>query len=409
MEKLLKKKQNSFMQNKTIKIFFVKIVIIVFVLQIYSIDFSGNLELLFGSIEKKDTLLSPNNILSISDYTGLLELKTNLNSGYKKMFNIETRARYDFVTKKENFYCDQAYVSYEDMKYLKFRIGRQRLGFGTGYLWNPVNDLDVNKDIYNPAKYVEGVDAIRCNFDFTSKYLKPTNISIIFVLPNKYDNNLDLNYSKVGIQSYIFRDGIEFGLLGSYNKNLGFQDSILYGLFSSIDLYGTIVGLETAISKKPNIKYFSKDRIYYKTDFHIQTGFNINRRITDKSFLIIEYFYNGFGYDKNEFNEITKLLKQQFNLYAVDIINIIKPGYVSKNYFFLSFSYEIFNEITVTTNVISNIDLYGGFFNPQLIWSKFKNTSISLEWIRNITLDQENEFSLIPYEQYLLLRVQQYF
>jgi hypothetical protein len=201
----------------------------------------------------------------------------------------------------------------------------------------------------------------------------------------------------------------ETGFVASYNKNTDFDDNVLVGLYSTIDLYSTIFGLEYSLSKKPSNKYFSRSGIFYKPDFMPQIVFNINRRLSEKIFFMFEYFYNDFGYTNQEFNEVVDLLKTNYSTYGSEIVKILKPGYVLKNYFFTSFSYEIYDNITFLTNILTIPDFRNGFIYPHISWTKINNLTFSLEYITHFSLRKDNEFSLIPYNYTFLLRTQHYF
>jgi hypothetical protein len=387
--------------NKTIQIFTIA--------SLFSIEITGDIENLFTAIKKRDTILNPNNVLSIPAYSNLTELKVNIASKEKNM-NIDARGRYDITTNTYKTYLDQAYLLFEINDMFKIKLGRQRIGFGIGYLWNPVNDLDIIKDVYNLDKYTEGNDAVKFILDFTSYFSQPMSLNIeIFPSSLRIDSqNLDISYSKLGMQFYTLINDIEFGIVTSYNKNVSLDDNILIGTYFSFDIQGAILGIELSYSKKPGRIYFSSNGIFTKSEFFPQVVINLNKRISEKVFIMVEYFYNGFGYNDTEFDNMINLLNSSYSTYIPKVINILSPGYVNKNYFFNTLGWEITDDLNFSIMSIVNLDRFGAFIYPKISWTKFDNITISFEAITNCSY-KENEFSLIPYNYLFLFRIQFFF
>ncbi|HAM38875.1 MAG TPA: hypothetical protein DCP53_05725 [Elusimicrobia bacterium] len=375
----------------------------------YCFNLSGYIENLFSYNESKNTLVNPENILSISKFANLTELQLNLSSKDKKTLIIDTRARYDTETEDFSTHFDQAYINFDASEITKFKMGRQRIGFGVGYLWNPVNNLDLQKDIYNPTKYIEGIDGLKFNLDFTSKIGKPMNLNFEILPPINYSDNSSISYSKFGSQFYIFINEIEIGLVSSYHKTPLNSENILFGSYYSIDIKGIIFGLEYAQSKNNDIIYFTDTGIKNKSTYYPQIVLNMNKRTSEKSFLVLEYFYNGSGYDKNEFENLQNLTKNNYSIYGHTTLSVLNPGYVNRNYIFSTFSNEISDYVSLSISSMLNIDNSGAFIYPQISWTKIKNLTLSLENISNISANKDSEFSIIPYYYILIIRSQYYF
>ncbi len=67
-------------------------------------------------------------------------------------------------TYKDQIFLDNAYVSYYS-EHFNFRIGKQQLPWGSGYIWNPTNIFHV-KDPLDPTYELTGVNAIKTEFLF---------------------------------------------------------------------------------------------------------------------------------------------------------------------------------------------------------------------------------------------------
>ena len=215
---------------------------------------------------------------------------------------------------------------------------------------------------------------------------------------------------KFGLQTYALIDEIELGLVSSYALEKTFGENVLFGAYSSVDIKGTILGLEVAFSKKPQSSYIGTQKIFSKEGFKPQFVINFNRRITEKSFLLVEYCFNDLGYTETEFLQIINLLENNYVDYIYDITKLLQPGYVSKNYFFTTFSYEIFDDISININFLSEKTFSSGFVYTQVMFTRISNLTISIEYIKNyITNNIKNEFYLLPYDQQKQFRIKLYF
>ena len=373
-----------------------------------ALSVDGNIEYLFTSLSTRDTPLNPGNVLSVPDYSHLLELRLNASFG---RFYGEWRGRYESWPEGYSSHFDQAYLSFEESEPLKLRVGRQRIGFGVGYAWNPVNDLDKRRDIYNPTKYVEGVNAAKSTFDFSDRYGRPMQLSFAVVIPDGTGSAPDLRYSRLGSQFYVLTHDVELGLTASYGKNegAGGGENLLFGAYSSADIGGAILELEYAVSRKPYLPRFSRETAFYRNDFNCQALLNLHRRITEKSFLMLEYFFNGFGYGSGEFDDMLSLLSSSYGEYAPLVAGSLSPGYVSRHYFFGTLSQEMSDHWTLALTTMANLERPGAFLYPQLSYTGVDDITVSLEAITNITGGTENEFSMSVYRHALLVRLQYYF
>ncbi|MBN1823381.1 MAG: hypothetical protein JW803_03580 [Endomicrobiales bacterium] len=370
---------------------------------------SGNIEYLGGHSSVRDTPVNPSNALSFPSFTSVSELRLNILADDRKMFNLETRGRYDFIARQSSGFLDQAYVNFRLSDMFTLKAGRQRISFGTGYLWNPVNDLDIEKDIYNPDKYTEGVDALKLGFDLTDKVSEPLGVYLEIVPPVVKSWKTDPEYSKIGLQFYALHQNIECGFAASHKRNENSYDSTLLGIYGSLDIQGIIAGSEVSYSKSPGRVYFTKYGTAQRDGHALKGTLSLNKRVSEKSFVIVEYFHNGAGLDKDEFDDMTELLENDYDTYAPVVIDSLKPGYASRNYFFAAISLEASDFWAVSLNTMSNLDRYGSFFYPQLSWTKINDLTLTLEAIFNVSSGAESEFSLLPYGSAVFLRTQYYF
>ncbi|MDD5067713.1 MAG: hypothetical protein PHF84_11775 [bacterium] len=376
---------------------------------VMGLDITGDFEYDFGYNRNKNNLLNPANILGLQDYVNRAEFKASLSSGTKNSMMIDARGRYSMADKESTFFLDQAYINLEPGDILKFRFGRQRIGFGTGYLWNPVNDLDIRKDVYELSRYTRGVDGIKAVLDFTPRTIFPFSFCFEVLPPEDTSGKVRLSGSRFGAQFYTLLGGVEFGLAGSYKKEQAREKDTLYGFYSSVDIAGFIAGLECAGSKKPDLNYFSESGIFQKNRYDTQAVVSINKRLGESGLVVLEYFYNGFGFSNKEFDNMVHLLWMSYADFSPLIIGTVSPGYVSRNYFFASFSSDIVSNLSLTLSGMANLDRKGGFLYPRIAWTEIESITVTLESIVNLFSHTRSEFSLLPYDYTVSFRVQYFY
>jgi len=357
---------------------------------LFCIDFNGDFELFFTEIcyNKRDFFEG----LNFQKYYGYNELKILLDDTKTNRFYLEDRIRYDFINNIYTNSLDQAYVLISPTEIFSFKLGRQRIDFGVGYLWSAVNNIDKPKDIYNPTKYKFGVDGIKTSFDLTKFLNLPSNLSFCVVLTTNIFSS-DLSKSKFGLQTYsLLFENLEFGFVSSYNKQN--SDNYLVGIYTSYDLKGFILAAEYALN-------LNKDKNFS------QVLINLNKRISQKSFLLTEYFYNENGYDNKNAQQLYETIKSSSDYIAHSGFFI--PGYFSKNYLFLSLTYEMLYDIYFCLNILTNLDSFGMFLYPKISFERFENISLSIEFIKNIVSSKKDEFYFLPHNYLYLLRINYYF
>lgn len=372
-----------------------------------ALDLGGDLEYLIGSGQKHDSPANPGDILNVPRTTHLVELQTRFASGDR--LTIEWRGRFYSPDGAFSSHLDQAYVSFAPVRNVGLRIGRQRIGFGPGYVWNPVNDLDKRRNIYDPTRYTEGVNAAKASFDLFTGLRKPLTLSVEAVVPERVDTFGALQRTGIGTQLYLLARDIEFGLAASYSRFSDTETSYLFGAYSTIDVGGMILGFEYAGSAKPELPDLTAAGAARRDGINHQFLVNLNRRVSDTGFVLLEYFRNGFGYSDAELDTMVGRLRTDYTAYGSLIAGNLVRGYVSKDYLYGTFSQEIADFWTLTFSGMANLDRGGGFIYPQLAWTGIEDVTVSAEAITNVYYGKENEFSLDPYRNIFFLRLQYFF
>ncbi len=249
---------------------------------------------------------------------------------------------WDLLTKKHftlSHYIDRLYFDHE-FSFGKLVLGRQRISWGTGRVWNPT-------DIFNPINPAnfgkiekDGADAASMKF-----YLgQLTDLQFV------YDTEYHFKSSNYAAR---FRTNI-----------LGYDLAVLAGsadrrLITGGDFAGNVwtAGIrgEALVSEDP-----SKPEGYY-----VRWILGMDYQFNDKLYGMFEYYHNGqgtldrFGYDLTA-------------LYEGKILN------VAKDYLAVSGSYQLTPLVTIMLSSISNFNDGSGYLAGTVNYSASDNTSVAL-------------------------------
>ncbi len=373
----------------------------------FGVDFRGFVDTTFSYIDKNSSSVLTNIFRSFPSYSFFSTLKVSCRG---ENFSVIGRVFADYVSLTNSFYFDEFYVNFSAFDFVSFRVGRQVLGFGVGYLWNPVNDFDVPKSLFSIEKYRVGVDALKVNFDISEFAGLPFNFSFLF-LPQVFTTNSEvgLSNSKFGFYSYAFVNPFEFGFVASYQKLTNDKEDVSFGVFCSVDVLGSIVGMEAVASRRNEVFFINQDGdVTNHSDFLVQSLVSFNRRISEKSFLVFEYYYNNFGFSNEEVDRLFDTLKT--NLFVLSkFYDRFTPGNLSKNNIFVSVSWEFAENLGTSLSVLCNLDRLGVLFYPVVSYSISGNFDVSFELAFNVGSEKKSEISEAAYKSFYSLRFVAYF
>ncbi|MCL4538221.1 MAG: hypothetical protein M1378_01240, partial [Bacteroidetes bacterium] len=236
-------------------------------------------------------------------------------------------------------YIDRLYFD-QEFSFGTLVIGRQRISWGTGRVWNPT-------DIFNPINPAnfgkiekDGADAASMKF-----YLgQLTDLQLV------YNAEYHFNSSNYAAR---FRTNI-----------LGYDLAVLAGsldrrLITGGDFAGNVwtAGIrgEALVSQDP-----SKQGGYY-----VRWILGMDYQFTDKLYGLFEYYHNGQGtLDRSRYDLI--------GLYEGRILNL------AKDYLALSGSYQLTPLVTVMLSSISNFSDGSGYLAGTVNYSASDNASIAV-------------------------------
>lgn len=236
-------------------------------------------------------------------------------------------------------YIDRLYLD-QDFSFGTFVIGRQRISWGTGRVWNPT-------DIFNPINPAnfgkiekDGADAASMKF-----YLgQLTDLQLV------YNAEYHFKYSDYAARFHTNILNYDFSLMS------GFADKRLVngGDFAG-DIGGAGIRGEALVSTD----------VINHTGYYIKWILGADMQFTEKLYGLLEYYHNGQG-------TLDKLNYDFTGLYEGTILNL------AKDYLAVSGTYQLTPLVTVMLTSNSNFNDGSGFVSGTITYSASDNTSIAL-------------------------------
>ena len=264
-----------------------------------------------------------------------------LNSSGKTNRQI-VRLRWNPINEKHfqlTHFIDRLYL-WQGFKSGSVVIGRQRISWGTGRVWNP---MDLFNPI-NPASYYkiekDGADAVSAKYAFGNF----TDLNVVFNPQEKIKNS---NYAFRFRTNYAEYD---MAVMGGY-----FDRRIVGGLDFAGNLFNAGVRGEGIIS-------VNKDST---EDNFVKFILGIDNQFTPELYALAEYHYNGEGKTDRGNYDFDRLAKGE-------IQNL------SRNYICVSAMYQLNALTSITLTDISNFNDGSGFVNAVISFAAKEFLTLSL-------------------------------
>ena len=236
-------------------------------------------------------------------------------------------------------YIDRLYLR-QGFSWGNIIIGRQRIAWGTGRIWNPT-------DLFNPIN--------PSNFSKIEKDGADA-VSLTYYMGNFTDLNVVYNpQTKIKNSNAAFRFRTNFNefdvaVVGGYVDNRIVAGGDFAGNFFDAGIRGE------------GIVSMNKDNM---SDNYTKLIFGMDNQFTSKLYGLFEYHYNGQGaIDKNNYD--------LFGLLDGKLLNL------SRNYLFVSASYLVTPLLNVTISSNKNLNDASGFIGLTGVYSLSDNASITL-------------------------------
>jgi hypothetical protein len=230
---------------------------------------------------------------------------------------------------------------------ISVETGRQSMLTGYGYGWNPIDFANPQKDPSDPDAELKGVDAVSLRI-----YPNETiSLKLYAILPESTsEEGWTYGETKAGTEMTLYLPGVEWMLSGFWDDE-NTQENDAYtpalGTAAILDLWGAGIYSELALRKGSRNLFPTASSIGERKTDWLFSGL-LGLEYTFKSGLssVVEYFYNGEGYNKSErsdFETALPIISDLFDHYA--------PGYFGRHYFLLNLSqpfYDINTEMTIS-------------------------------------------------------------
>ncbi len=236
-------------------------------------------------------------------------------------------------------YIDRLYVD-EDFSFGSLVIGRQRISWGTGRVWNPT-------DIFNPINPAnfgkiekDGADAASMKF-----YLgQLTDFQLV------YDAEYHFKYSDYAARFHTNILGYDLSIMS------GFVDKRLVkgGDFAG-DIGGAGIRGEALVSSD----------IINRTGYYVKWILGTDYQFTDKLYGMIEYYHNGQG-------SPIKTNYDLAGLYNGSILNL------AKDYLDVTGTCQLDPLVSISLSSNSNFNDGSGFLSGTITYSASDNTSLAV-------------------------------
>ena len=234
-------------------------------------------------------------------------------------------------------FIDRFYIR-KDFNFGNLIIGRQRISWGTGRVWNPT-------DLFNPINPADfskiekdGADAVTWKIYLGSF----TDLHVVYNPVNRFKSN------NFGFRFRSNAKGFDFSFMSGYFDKRGIVGFDFAGNFLNAGIRGEgIISADVKNLRSNFLKFI--------------LGFD--NQFTKNFYALFEYQFNGEGKTKKEEYEIERLTRGE-------ILNL------SKSYAFISAVYTINPILSLTFSLNQNLNDWSGFVNALLSYSPTENSEV---------------------------------
>lgn len=383
-------------------------------------DFSGSADItISGNIPESDgynSLINPGNVLGIEDIGMISSLIAKMDAGdestaFSAWFSLkaypigqgllaaaygddtQTGAAYELISAAGDRIYSFDLMRLSANVYLtdniSMEIGRQSMLTGYGYGWNPIDFANPLKNPADPDADLRGVDAISLRTYLGSS----TAIKVYALAPQELlTAGLDYEEIKVGSEAVIYLPGLEFRLAGFWDYDSS-EGSDAYtpsaGAAFMLDLLG--IGVYGEAAARKGSRNYLPDGVTRNTDWLFSGLAGLEYTFESELYAVIEYFYNGEGFDESERTEFqTALSTPTFNL-----LSMYSPGYFAQHYILVNLMqpyYDINTDINLS--VLYSPDSGALTIMPSINYSFSGNFSVNLAYTGMFDLS-DNDFNEI--------------
>ena len=278
---------------------------------------------------------------------------------------------------------------------LSVEIGRQSLLTGYGYGWNPIDFVNPRKNPADPDADLRGVDGVALRVYPN----ETTSLKLYGILPDVSSTG-ERSYEEVkaGTEMTLYLPGVEFMLSGfwDYDSNEGSDDyTPSVGTAAMVDILGA--GVYTELALRQGSRNSFPDGLSAgtrKVDWLFSGLLGLEYTFGSELYAVVEYFYNGEGYDKLERTDFETSLPLN-----PDLFNLYSPGYFGRHYVLVNLTQPFYDINTdATLSVLVAPDSGALTLMPMAIHNFSGSFSVQIGYtgLFDLKSDDFNELSALP-------------
>lgn len=235
---------------------------------------------------------------------------------------------------------DRAYVKLYYPQ-VDITLGKQRIAWGTGYIWNPTDALNPFTLSFAVSEEDEE-DEIAARFEIPLG--EASHVDVFAIAGKEWRSTTKAIKYKTNIDDYdISVNYVDQG-------DAGFQ----FGIDGVGELFGLGIRKEIAlVSSAETNRYF---KFVFGADYTFENGWYINT----------EYFFNGLGKKKKEDYDWTSYLAGNIQQLGMD-------------YFYLGFQKALDELTTINLSILMNADDMSHLVYPSISYNMWQDVDVSLE------------------------------
>jgi hypothetical protein len=269
----------------------------------------------------------------------------------------------------------RGYLDFSPSPRFNLRFGKQRLAWGTGYAWNPVNILDWPRNAFTDSDDPEGIIALRSDL-----YLGPVTTQIILKPSDSWESSDRVIRFKLNPSGFDLAYGLIQNHAGQIDQIFDFAHSI-----SGIGIHG-----EAFYQAEGNWRTDKKDIFNYLlgADYNFPGGY----------YLAFEYYHND-----GAFKDVPELLgyigTNHLDPLATNelITNLSNNGGITRDHLFLRGMKTIGENLNTQLVLIYNPSDKSMIIQPQLEYTWRQATTLFFKLLY-LNGDINSEANLSPFK-----------
>jgi len=387
---------------------------------------------------KGDTLLNPEaKLVSFPKWQNELYNNSFIDLTYKEWLNLAIKNRLTWTINDEEGgdlrdFLDEAYLDIKIKETHFLTLGKENLQEGVGLSYNPTDFLAEGKEMDYSKREEERKEDREGNYLLRFESIGD-KLTFSYVVAPKI-GDLQKEHPRQLLRLYFLMGNTDmaFSYFHGERSKVGLNLSGVVG--NNIELH-----TEIALSKGSERKFLKKREVgppnsgIYEYDVYdpmddekifVRAIMGGHYTWSNKTNLIVEYFFNGDGYKKSEWADFIEMVKDasskfknppagfeegifKENLRLANSLMTYRS--LRKNYLFFRLSNpEIFNYYDSQLSLLLNVDDRSFVVMPSVDYKRFKNLifRLGVNWFSG---DSQSEFGLVPQDTEFQLEARYFF